>query len=177
MSFGARKCLVCGKDFEVKYAAQLCCSSECKRERINTQKVAHRVGMRALQDEVKTLKERVNALEAHMSGRGGVIVVDDEDAKFAPTNVTVAASVSEEKNCHDIIDDTPEDENSDYLPGDKEANGCSAKKKNKPVLTEYCDRMKVRATSLPCGDNPRCWKPVKCSRVPKNKKCPTERYV
>lgn len=169
MSFGARKCLVCGEDFEAQYAAQLCCSSKCKIERINTQKVAHRVSMRALRDEVKDLKERVDALEAHLSGRGGVIIVDDEDAKFAPTNVTVATSVPEEKNCDDIIDDTPEDKNPDYLPGDED-DGYPAKKKKSVEPTEYCERMKLKATKLPCGDQYKCWHPRKCERVPISKK-------
>lgn len=51
-------------------------------------------------------------------------------------------------------------------------SGVGKKKKDALQLTEYCERMRVKATSLPCGKHERCFEPTRCVKVPDNVMAP-----
>lgn len=156
MDYGKRNCLECGKEFAPQHAAELCCSEECRKGRkrkldaVRSHTITQlRADFNALYVTILSMDERLKRLEAAKVSPVDEVKPEEKQSLSAPAE-----------------DPTPEDEDPDYLPGDE----LLPKDDGRPKLTEFCKRMNVKATSLPCGKNPKCFEPTRCKRVPKDVK-------
>lgn len=162
MGYGKRICLECGKEFEAGYVAQLCCSMMCQKARNKKLKQKHAITVGQLRKDYAALENRVTMLEemvwATVKDEAGL-----KDESKEPEPVPELELVNPGKD-------------PDYIPGDEflpKDDGRPVKKgKGLPPLTEYCERMKVKATALPCGKNARCYEPTPCRRIPPGTKRP-----
>lgn len=138
--FGKRTCLVCGKEFEAQYAAALCCSIECKRKRKKMQQKGYDAHKKTIRDFIRELEARVTALEQAIGCKVSKAVSDPE---------------TEERN--NELDDV--ETNHDPYGETEETL--------EPKALQECERMRLRAMTLPCGKRAECFNPDYCDKVPK----------
>lgn len=159
MDYGKRSCLTCGKEFTASYPSQLCCSLACIQSRKRAYDAARKKSAVKFRGDFEALQARILSIEERLARL--------EDLKAAPADEVIV----EEKQ----LLSSSQDEDPDYLPGDGLASndsGVGKKKKDALQLTEYCERMRVKATSLPCGKHERCFEPTRCVKVPDNVMAP-----
>lgn len=173
MDYGERTCLVCSAPFHATYAAQVCCGDECKRKRKAGQRSQYkrkweakarvcireheplkaevsRLTMRtiALEDALEEAQERVETVA--IAGRCAATWHMEAEEKLKKIQSKLDWAEIELKRAREAEVD---DAKTDVLT--------ALKKKAK-----YCARMKLRATSLPCGKRKECFEDGLCENIP-----------
>lgn len=189
MSYGTRKCLVCGKKFEAAYASQVSCSDECRRSRRQEQWATNkRVWWRRHKEEVEQLKARIAELEAQdkpeiqeskamlqfelnlLKAKYGrqTGVLRNAIKRMAGRGMSKADSAeltALTKKCLILVA-----ENKDQANKIKELE----KRLNSKLPSldqfkaDYCKRLKLTALKLPCGLRAQCFNPSRCERCPEH---------
>lgn len=191
--WGIRKCLVCDKDFEPQYPAQVACSPECAEKRKRALKKACNFRYRG---KIK------NMLAECLAGRSAITALEKEVARLQmeldnfkgaseisrQQNDTLLAKIDEleEKNARlaEIIKkkDAEIEKLNGYLKkrisvnakgsipaSDSEKDSAIQDFKSRNAL-QTCERLKLSAMKLPCGKKPQCWDNPQCDKCKGMKK-------
>lgn len=169
-NYPERECLYCGKKFTPHHAYVVCCSEECKKERRKQIAAEARKKYREknkenalatifIKDEVERGKRRIEELENALeeaqkriedlsSERALLIACFEKGITSAcgAIQTTVVSAIERLSNNSDVYK--------------------SAILESLRAKAQYCDRLSLTATHLPCGMRGECFKPRRCDRCP-----------
>lgn len=158
--YGERKCLVCGKEFEPELAQCVCCSPACQKQRDKILKKRWRENKRpSIEKRLVALEARITALEVRVPTQK---VFD----MLLGTNKPVQDDIGRD---YEKALEEESRSNSPALDNEIEAGLAEEAEEARKIELDHCMRMRLDATTLPCGDRAECWRPKKCPRVPAGK--------
>lgn len=178
LKYGNRKCLQCGTEFEAKRPSQITCSVECALERRRGQKretnAKYRIKRKKYllnllaeldtaysemewlncwcEEERKTHCKTIKALAISYSG---TVEALKEELKQAREERDAYRAAAEKQVARPEKPQPPQ-------PVEKVAASAGL-----PPLME-CERMRLKAVQLPCGEHECCHKPTRCPRLGAN---------
>lgn len=134
-NYGTRKCLVCGNEFEARYMSHVVCSDTCRITRSVNQK--------------RESRERRD--------------LENKRLKYALQNYACEIEFYETELSH-IFNALKNDESRPQKRQiENEVIDKDLSIQDKDFL--YCDRMKLKAFSLPCGQREECWGGIPCDKT------------
>lgn len=153
--YGERKCLVCGKAFEPRLAQQVCCSTDCQKQRdkVKSQEwnKIHRPGLRI---RLEQLEKSFALLERFVRRVYGM--TEEEMRKIYEEEL--AGKKPEPEVPQELMETATRLAN---------AMTAASKEQEAPPTMYECKRMRLKqSTPLPCGKRAECFNPKYCRKVP-----------
>ena len=139
--YGERTCMNCGKKFDATYLQQVTCSDACKKERMRIQ---HRESAKGRWPKHKAMIEELrNSL--------AVVSQDRDELKAQVEKLT-----HENKRLHEEL--------SKALFDKLQASKVVVQPPKKSSK-QWCERLKLKAEELPCGNRPECFVEPICDKA------------
>lgn len=166
-------CAQCGKEFESESWSVICCSLECYRQRQKEQERSRRAQKKSISQlkdfTLEQQSQRIAELEAQLAEKsdnpsaGELADLKNKNIELLTDLARLAKENAELKNrCADLEERLKDKPN-------KSAKNKSGKE-DRAMDLQYCDRMKISAAKLPCGERSYCWGNNKCEKNPLKEK-------
>ena len=145
LEYAERICMVCDKEFVPAYPSQVTCGPECRKTRILQ---GHKEYNRKCRKQAKARLEALMADNARLT------------AELETARAEIERISAELEKCRQ----KPAAKKAETQPAEDAALALQRAVLKKRMKS--CERMSLRATTLPCGQREKCFRPGRCEKCP-----------